>query len=347
MNANSNANSNSNSNASYGRSVLNARGYSGYGQYSIGGGGGGYAGGGDGFYPAGPGYGDGGGGVVISQDYGCVATAGPSAPFGYSVSGFGRRLVSQQGSYAAYYGGQGTCGAPVPVPAGPCCAPAPVGPCCTAPVPLPTPVPVCGPGYGGGYGSGYGGRYGSRIPHGGGGNVCGPVAPPPPPPPSYGGCGECNAPVYSQPFYGHVPAPAPVTLRSQGVRVASPPVNVPPQVVYIQGPPVWVDAPPVNVAPAQIYLEAPNVRVRPSEVTVAPPEIHYTPAQDHPEDDCCDAVYSSPAADSPYVTHVPQDGGEGYGDPYAMQAPVAPERDLKDYAPAAEYGPTVGETQFQ
>jgi hypothetical protein len=78
-----------------------------------------------------------------------------------------------------------------------------------------------------------------------------------------------------------------VALRSQGVRIVSPPVNVPPQLVYVQGPPVYVDAPPVNVAPAQIYLEAPNVRVRPSEVTVAPPEIHYTPAQPHPEDDCC------------------------------------------------------------
>ena len=53
------------------------------------------------------------------------------------------------------------------------------------------------------------------------------------------------------------------------------PVNVPPQRVYIQGPPVIVDAPPVNIAPAQIYLEAPNVRVRPSEVTVAPPEVHF------------------------------------------------------------------------
>ena len=305
-NANANANANSYSNSysgGYGRgaSSINARSYSGYGQHRIGGGGGGYSSVSDGFYPAGPGY---GGGVQISDACNCVA--GPSTPFGYSVSGFGRRLAGQRGSYASYYSDASY-------------GYSQQGPCCTQPVPS---GPACGPAFNGGYGNRYGGR-----PSG-----CAPVAPPP----AYGYDCECEAPVYAQPFYGPARPQMPVVVRSQGVRVSSPPVNVPPQIVYVQGPPVWIDAPPVNVAPAQIYLEQPNIRVRPSEVTVAPPEIHFTPAQDRPEEDCCNAV-SAPSGDR-YMGSMPADHGD-HGDrrrregsqAYVNGAPVEAYRDNGDY----------------
>ena len=308
VNVNANANSYASSYAASSRSLIQARGYSGYGQQSIGGGG--YVSVSEGYYGGGDigGY---GGGLQLAADCGCVA--GVSAPFGYPVSGFGRRLVSQRGSYASYYaGGPGYGYAPTA-----CCAPAPVAaPCCTQPIPA---GPVCGPAYGGGYGN----RYGSR------GGACNTYAPPPPPP-AYD-C-NCEAPVYAQPVYA---PPPPIYLRQQGVRVASPPVNIPPQVVYVQGPPVWVDAPPVNVAPPQIYLEQPNIRVRPSEVNVAPPEIHFVPAQDRPEEDCCSAV-SGPVEPVPYMgeaDHEPRHPRSG-PDAYVDGAPVPAYRNERE---AAEY----------
>lgn len=61
-----------------------------------------------------------------------------------------------------------------------------------------------------------------------------------------------------------------------GVRVYSPPVDVPSGRIDIQGPPIYVEAPPIHVAPVQIYLHAPDVRVRPSTVTVSPPQVNFT-----------------------------------------------------------------------
>jgi hypothetical protein len=288
-NANANANSYAGSYAASARSLIQARSYSGYGQHSIGGGGGGYVSVSDGYYGGGDigGY---GGGLQLAADCGCIA--GVSAPFGYPVSGFGRRLVSQRGSYASYYSGGQAYGYAQPA----CCAPAPVAaPCCTAPVA----VPACGAAFTGGYGN----RYGSR------GGACNTYAPPPPPP---------------------------VYVAQPGVRVAAAaPVAVPPQIVYVEGPPVWVDAPPVNVAPAQIVIEQPNIRVRPSEVNVAPPEIHFVPAQDRPEEDCCIAA-SGPVGPIPFPgeadhpPHHPRSGPNAYVD----GAPVPAYRNERE---AAEY----------
>lgn len=92
---------------------------------------------------------------------------------------------------------------------------------------------------------------------------------------------------YTATFYD-TRGPAPVHVRSPGVRVSGPPVFVPGADIHIQGPPVYVDAPPVRVGPSQIYISAPNVRVRPSEVIVETPDVHFTEPRPDPECDRCD-----------------------------------------------------------
>lgn len=225
-NANANSNAYSSSYAGYSRSAINARSYSGYGAHSIGGGGYGGSYATEGFYPAGPAY---GGGVQISEC--CVA--GPSAPYGYNVSGFGRRLGGQYGSYASYstssYGySQG---------------------CCTQPVASP-----CGAVYSGGYGN----RYGSR-------GGCNTYAPPPPPP-SYG-CDPCQTQTYAPqpPIYVRAPGvrvasqpvhvpPQVVYVEGPPVWVDAPPVNVAPAQIVIEQPNIRVRPSEVNVVPPEIHF---------------------------------------------------------------------------------------------
>ena len=251
-NSNVNVNVNANANAYAGasaRSYINARGY------SFGGGGGGYAyggGGGGGYYEGGNiGY---GGGLVST---GPVVVAGPSAPFGYAVAGFGRNYSN------GYYN---SCGQPNrysttrPYAGGSCGG-----------YPPPPPPPQYQPQYPS-YPS-YPQYPDNGYPQYPGGHDC-----------------DCDYPVANQPFYGVAPPGPTVRGRQGGVRVSGPPVYARQPDAYIQGGPVYVDAPPVNVAPAQIYLEAPDVHVRPSQVNVAPPEIHYLPARPphEPEDGCCE-----------------------------------------------------------
>ncbi len=78
-------------------------------------------------------------------------------------------------------------------------------------------------------------------------------------------------------FFRPGPPPAPIHVRSPGIRVTDRPIHVAGPVVHISGPPIYVDAPPVYVSPAQIYLARPEVVVRPGEVIVAPPEVHVEP----------------------------------------------------------------------
>lgn len=309
-------------------SYINARGYSSYnavrgGGYTYGGGGGG---GYDGYTGAGPGY---GGGYALAEP----VMAGPSAPFGYVVQGFGRdyyrggysrtvetsrysqRELREDHGYREDYGYRDDrddgCDAR---------------------------YDRCEDGYDGGYdrgyeGSGYDDRAHAETGYQSHGERYEAYA--------YAYDNNGYADGYGDPRYSASPPIRPTYYRAPDLRVSARPVSVPPQVVYIEGPPVYVDAPPVHIPPAQIYVEAPDVRVRPSEVTVAPAEVHFTPPRPSSEpQERFDGPTSAPEAfDAPALE----------ADAYATEGrPYLSERvDAARYEAARASEPGLGSNYFQ
>lgn len=180
-----------------------------------------------------------------------VGRAGPSAPFGYPVHGFGRdyqRVVTGYGAGGHYESGHGYGSAPINVER---------------------------------HYDDRGGRYGyserreerfytQGSQHHGPTHVSGPPA----------HVIYESARHYSPPRPIHVSGP-PVHVSQPPVFIDSPPVHVNAPPVYVDSPPVYVDAPPVYVDAARVHVRPSDVHVRPSDVHVRAPEVHVRPSQVH------------------------------------------------------------------
>jgi hypothetical protein len=81
-------------------------------------------------------------------------------------------------------------------------------------------------------------------------------------------------------------------------------------------------------------------------VTVAPPEIHYTPAQPHPEDDCC-TVASPASVDAATASQYSAQSAEGsrYEASSAYASTVSGETAYVNGQPVPTYN--TGPNQFQ
>jgi len=282
-NTNVNVNVSANANASayagsYAGAAINARGY------DVGAirGGGGYGG----AIVLGSGYGGwdslgygGGAGAVVVRGPGY----GPSRPFGYVVSGFGRRYVTTDRC--------GSCGAPPPPP--------PPPPSCRS---------RCDGGYSDGHAYDYedrrGDRYSDRHDH-----------------EASRDCG-CDGPRYvAQPYYAAPLEPVDLgyqagydhrSYESREYRSESH------GSAYASG----YDVAPVHADPAQMYVERPDARVRLSQVIVEPPQVHVSDCADGTAcaPVTTDDPYATPYEQAPadYYGDLPP-GDDGVSMPYRQE----------------------------